>query len=170
MNLYQLNNQYLQLLNLADELDPETLADTLESIQEPIEEKMENIVYLIRSFEAETEHIKSEMDRLSKMKQTRENKVKQLKQMLFDSVNVVGVESGKNKNKKVAFKGNPFIKSLTIQDYQGVELLDEKAIPSEYKEVKTVESIDKKTILKELKEGKEIEGATIKISQSVVIR
>jgi hypothetical protein len=170
MNLYQLNNAYINVLNMADDLDQEAFLDTLESILETSEEKMENIVYLIKSFEAEIEHVKKEEERLKQMKSTRENKIKNLKQMLFDSVNILGVESGKSQNKKVSFKGNPFIKSLTIQDYKSVELIDEKAIPDEYKEVKTVESIDKKAILNELKEGKNIEGAVIKISQSVVIR
>jgi len=42
VKLYELTENYLQLLEMAEDMDPELLRDTLESIQESIEDKAEN--------------------------------------------------------------------------------------------------------------------------------
>uniref|UniRef100_UPI003204B9AA siphovirus Gp157 family protein n=1 Tax=Listeria monocytogenes TaxID=1639 RepID=UPI003204B9AA len=50
-------------------LDTETLQDTLDSIREPIEEKAENIINIIKmvkSIDAEAEGLAKEVERLTK--------------------------------------------------------------------------------------------------------
>lgn len=44
MKLYELTQAYNQVLEMAEDLDAETLQDTLDSIREPIEEKAGNII------------------------------------------------------------------------------------------------------------------------------
>ncbi|EPV6683415.1 siphovirus Gp157 family protein, partial [Listeria monocytogenes] len=53
MKLYELTQAYNQVLEMAEELDTETLQDTLDSIREPIEEKAENIIKMVKSIDAE---------------------------------------------------------------------------------------------------------------------
>ena len=63
MTLYELTGQYLGLLYMADEVDPDILAGTLESIGGEIEEKADNYAKVIRNIEGDIQNINSEIDR-----------------------------------------------------------------------------------------------------------
>ena len=64
---------------MAEELDEETLKDTLDSINESIELKVENTAYVIKTLEANSKAYKDEMDRMAKSKKTIDNNIKNLK-------------------------------------------------------------------------------------------
>ncbi|ENY3075348.1 siphovirus Gp157 family protein, partial [Listeria monocytogenes] len=49
--LYSIQEKYQQLLNLAEQLDPELLKDTLESIDDELETKAENVAFVIKELE-----------------------------------------------------------------------------------------------------------------------
>lgn len=49
-NIYQINDKFLSVLNMADEdVDPQVIQDTLDSIELELNEKVDNIVGLKRS-------------------------------------------------------------------------------------------------------------------------
>ncbi|HDU0469623.1 TPA: siphovirus Gp157 family protein, partial [Listeria monocytogenes] len=76
MKLYELTQAYNQVLEMAEELDTETLQDTLDSIREPIEEKAENIIKMVKSIEVEAEGLAKEVERLTKRKTALDAKAK----------------------------------------------------------------------------------------------
>ncbi|WP_306453763.1 siphovirus Gp157 family protein, partial [Listeria monocytogenes] len=49
--LYSIQEKYQQLLNLAEQLDPELLKDTLESIDDELETKAHNVAFVMKALE-----------------------------------------------------------------------------------------------------------------------
>ncbi|HEM2439482.1 TPA: siphovirus Gp157 family protein, partial [Listeria monocytogenes] len=84
--LYSIQGKYQQLLNLAEQLDPELLKDTLESIDDELETKAENVAFVIKELEGQSLILEKETKRLAERKNTINNNVKRLKQSLFDAM------------------------------------------------------------------------------------
>jgi hypothetical protein len=150
---------------MADQLDEETFRDTLEAIGEALEDKLQNMVYVMRLIESDIELVKAEEQRLAASRKTMENKIQSLKNMMIDAVKVVDSETN-----KVQFKGNPLIKSVYIQKTKSVDIYDEELIPEDYKNEKVVVSVDKKKLLAELKKEEFIPGAAVKETEGIRIR
>jgi hypothetical protein len=167
MNLYQLTKNYLEIINLSDELDEEVLADTIASIEEPLEIKMANIVKVIRSIEADNDFIETEEKRLKALRESKKNTIKRLKNMLLDSVEIVGKET-KSGGKKLEVKGDAFVKSVyTQKNPPSVEIIDPKLIPDDFK-IPQDPKIDSKAIIEAWKNNLQVEGANV--TQGVGVR
>jgi DNA mismatch repair ATPase MutS len=65
LKLYEISQNYSQLLDMADVLDEQTFQDTLQAIEEVLEDKVENIGKFVRCLDADIEAIKSEEKRLA---------------------------------------------------------------------------------------------------------
>ena len=159
MKLYELNQQYKQLQEMADDLDPMTLKDTLESIKESIEDKAENTAKLIRSWEAEANAIKEEEKRLANRRKALENNVKYMKEHLFEQLRIAGIEKVKRPTITVSISNNP----------HSVEILDSTLIPSDYI-IQKDPDIDKKGLIQALKDGADIPGVALCQRQGLRIR
>lgn len=160
MKLYELTQNYLNLLDLLDnpEVPKEIIENALEEVEGTFEDKAENIVKLIRSVEAEVKAYKDEEDRLSTRRKTLENKVISLKGYLESSLKTIG---------KQEIKGKLF--TLKIQkNAPSVVIDDVNTIPKKYLEV--VEKVDKKKIKEDLKNGLEIPGVKLEATESLRIR
>jgi len=160
MKLYELTQNYLNLLDLLDnpEVPKEIIENALEEVEGTFEDKAENIVKLIRSVEAEVKAYKDEEDRLSTRRKTLENKVISLKGYLESSLKTIG---------KQEIKGKLF--TLKIQkNAPSVVIDDVNTIPKKYLEV--VEKVDKKEIKEDLKNGLEIPGVKLEATESLRIR
>ena len=159
MKLYELNQQYKQLQEMADDLDPMTLKDTLESIKESIEDKAENTAKLIRSWEAEANAIKEEEKRLANRRKALENNTKSSKEYLFEQLRIAGIEKVKRPTITVSISNNP----------HSVEILDSTLIPSDYI-IQKDPDIDKKGLIQALKDGADIPGVALCQRQGLRIR
>ena len=91
MKLYELTSNYQQVLEIAEQLDAETLTDTLDSIEDAIETKVENTAFVIKSLEANAKIIDDEIKRLQAMKQTQQNNVRSLKEYIQGAMEQVGM-------------------------------------------------------------------------------
>ncbi|MFC8563093.1 siphovirus Gp157 family protein [Peribacillus frigoritolerans] len=159
MKLYELSQQYSQLMELVEELDAITFRDTLESIQEEIDDKVENTVKLMRSFQGDVEAIKSEEKRLAERRKAIENRIESIKDYLRNEMEIAGIDKVKRPTLTVSIANNP----------PSVEISDESLIPTDFM-VPQPDRIDKKALLVALKEGEAIEGCSIKQTRSVRIR
>ena len=159
MKLYELTQQYKQLQEMADDLDPMVLKDTLESIEESIEDKAENTAKLIRSWEAEAKAIKEEEKRLADRRKALENRVSNTKAYLFEQMELAGLEKVKRPTLTVSIANNP----------PSVEVIDPEKIPSLFM-IEQKPAIDKKAILAALKNGSEIDGCALKQEKGLRIR
>jgi hypothetical protein len=158
MRLYELTSSYEQLLEMAEQLDEETLRDTLESINEAIEEKVENTAYVIKSLEANVKIIDEEVKRLQAMKSTQQRNIKSLKEYIQESMEKVGLGKIEGSLIKVSIQNNP----------PSVRLDDDFKIGKYLVSVEP--KFDKKAILSDLKQGLDIPGAEMVQGKSIRIR
>lgn len=159
LKLYELTQSYNQVLDMADDLDQQTLLDTLESIQDSIEEKVENTAKLAKTFEAYAKAIKEEEDRLSSRRKSLENKVASIKTYLQEQLEVAGLKNVKRPTITVAIQNNP----------ASVNVIDETLIPTEYL-VPQPSKVSKKDILAVLKNGQAIPGVELTQTKGLRIR
>ena len=157
MNLYELSLSFQEVQNM--ELDPEVMQDTLDSIEDAIESKAENIAKLVRNLESDVSAYKEEEDRLKTKRQSTENKVKWLKTYLEDNMKLTG---------KTKFKSGMF--NFSIQkNPASVNITDEKAIPEEFL-IQQPPKVDKTSLKEILKRGIEVPGAELKQTEGLRIR
>lgn len=157
MNLYELSVAFQEVQNM--DLDPEVMQDTLDSIEDAIENKAENIAKLIRNLESDVAAYKEEEDRLKTKRQATENKVKWLKTYLEDNMKLTG---------KTKFKSGMF--NFSIQkNPASVNITDEKIIPEEFL-IQQPPKVDKTSLKEILKRGIEVPGAELKQTEGLRIR
>jgi uncharacterized protein YlxW (UPF0749 family) len=158
MKLYELTTNYLSLMEMAEEMDTDTLKDTLESIEEEINDKAENIAKLIKNLNADVDALKIEEKRLADRRKSLENKVTHLKEYLQNQLEVAGLDKVKRPTLTISIQNNP----------PSVKVLDEKLL-SDYM-IPVEPKLDKKAILTALKEGMEVSGAELQQTRGVRIR
>jgi siphovirus len=157
MNLYELSLAFQDVQNM--DLDPEVMKDTLDSIEDAIESKAENIAKLVRNLESDVSAYKEEEDRLKTKRQATENKVKWLKTYLEDNMKLTG---------KTKFKSGMF-NFLIQKNPASVNITDEKIIPEEFL-IQQPPKVDKTSIKEILKKGIEVPGAELKQTEGLRIR
>ena len=83
-NLYELTAYHAQLLAMLEdeELDQQTVLDTLEGIEGEIEAKATGYVYVTRQMEADLQAVTTEYERFKAKKEHLENNIKRLKDAL----------------------------------------------------------------------------------------
>lgn len=159
MKLYELTQNYAELMEMVEEVDGQAFTDTLATLEEEINEKAENIAKFIRNLEAERDAFKAEIDRLAAKKSSRDNKIKSLKEYLQ-------FELEKAKIKKV--KGS--ILTVALQkNAPSLKTEDETHIPKEFY-VEQEPKLDRKLLLTHIKAGHEIKGVEMVQSESIRIR
>lgn len=159
MKLYELTENYQQVLEIAEQLDAETLKDTLDSINDEIEMKVESTAFVIKTLDSNITTIDTEIKRLSAMKSAQTNNVKNLKLYIQESMEKVGLDKVKGKMIKVAIQNNP----------PSLKLENETLVPKEYFVIQEPK-LDKKRLMKDVKEGLEIEGVELQQTRSIRIR
>lgn len=157
--LYELTGQYLQLLEMAQDADPETFADTLDGMDGEIEEKADNYAKVIRTLSGDIDSIDVEIDRLKNRKNTISNNMERIKKSLETSM----IITNKRKFKTVLF-------SFGIQKNRPVvQIKQESAVPKQF--WKTQDPvIDKQSLLDYVKEHGNTAYAELTQSESLRIR
>jgi len=164
MTLYELTNDYINLLALAEDpdTDPEVLADTLEGLDGQLEDKADNYAKVIRQIESDVNGLKAEIERLQARKTAAQNNIDRMKANLEQMM----IATDKTKFKTELF-------SFGIQKNPAKVVMDEQYIenvPEEYLKYKDPE-IDRKKIAEDLKAGKDLNGiAHLEQSESLRIR
>lgn len=128
-SLYQITENYDVVLNMLydEEIDEQTILDTLESIEGEFEDKADGYAKLYKSLKYDTKIIEEEIDRLRARLNTFENRAKSLKDTLEANMKQIG---------KTKFKTTLF--SFNIQKNGGLQplrldVLDVKELPKAYR-------------------------------------
>lgn len=156
MKLYELSESYQKVLELIEA--GEELGDTLESIEEAFELKVENIAKVMKSVEGEAEIIREEEKRLAERRRALEAQVGRLKTYVEDNMKASGIDKVKGRFFSLSLQKNP----------PSVEIINESLIPTDY--IKTVTSVDKKLILEAIKSGQAVTGCEMRQTESLRIR
>lgn len=163
-NIYEITNDYLQIMAMLEDsdLDPQTLADTMEGIEGEFEIKAENYAKVMKNLEGDILAIKTEIDRLTAKKKALENNVKNMKATLQSVMEVTG---------KTRFKTELF--SFNIQKNTPsvvIDLEDLSKLPSQFIKQHEIE-VDKTAIKEALKRGEDLDGiAHFEQSESLRIK
>lgn len=156
--LYSIQGKYQQLLNLAEQLDPELLKDTLESIDDELETKAENVAFVIEELEGQSLILEKETKRLAERKNTINNNVKRLKQSLFDAM----ITANKQKIKTNLF-------TLDIRKNPPSVIVEDESKLLNYL-IEQPKKLDKTKLGDDLKKGIEVPGAKIIQTERLQIR
>ena len=148
-NLYKLNQQWQEVANMLyqDDIDEQMVLDTLESIEGEIEDKADNYARVIRELEAIRDAKKEEMYRQQDGARLLDNRIKFLKQNLFNVMKQTGKTNFATELFTFRIQKNGGKRALTIDG----------EVPEEY--TKTVIENDTDKIRAELEAGKELDFA-----------
>lgn len=126
--LYEIKGAYLDVYNL-DEVDEDTWFDTLESIEGELEDKADAYARLIKEFEYESAKFKAEAKRLADRQRVFDNRVKRMKERLYQTMTEMDIKEIPNDLFKIKIQANGGVAPLVIKE--GAE------IPAEYQIVRT---------------------------------
>ncbi|MFR4509207.1 siphovirus Gp157 family protein [Enterococcus avium] len=157
MKLYELTNNYRKVAEMED-LDSETLRDTLDSISDEIENKVINIGFIIKEKKADIKAIQDAMKELAEKKQSIEKSIDSLQCYAYDSMKLTGVNKAKTPLLSIWIQNNP----------PSVNVTDESMIPKSFF-IEQEPKLDKKQLKEELKHG-EIPGAELVQTEGLRVR
>lgn len=163
-SIYELTADYLRLMEMMDdpELDPRTLADTMEAIDGELEDKADGYAMVMKNLQADVEALKAEEERLYNRRKAIENNIKAMKERLQMAMQMTG---------KVKFKTTLF--SFGIQKNPASVVLDSgnyEDYPEEFL-IEQPPKIDKADIKEALKAGEDLGGlAHLEQTEGVRIR
>ncbi|MCP1355513.1 siphovirus Gp157 family protein [Aneurinibacillus migulanus] len=159
MKLYELTDAYQNLLEaIEDEEQEVNLADTLESIEEAIDNKVENIAKLIKTMDAQAKVLKEEEARLSARRKMLEARMDGLKRYTLSTLEQAGLTK---------VKGAIF--TVGIRNNRPSVVVDESELPAEFLIPQPLKP-DKQRLYELLKDGQVITGARLEVSHSLSIR
>lgn len=158
--LFNLTDNFKQVYDLiAEQGDEQLLNDTLESINDALEDKADGYVSVIKSLESDNKAIDDEIKRLQQRKITNKNGIDRLKESLKASMESTGKTKFKTALNSYNIQNNP----------PSLNVVEEKHIPSDFW-LSQAPKLDKKSLLKHIKENDDIDGVEIKQTQSLRVR
>lgn len=162
-NLYELSEDYQNIVDLLetseDEEVIELLTEALNSLNDDIKTKVDNIVRVVRNLQSDIDALKSEEKRLAERRKATERRVSNLEKYLFDFASSC-------KDKKI--KGNLFEVAIRKNPVK-VVIDDESNIPMDFVTKEVVHKIDKKSLKDFLKDNK-IDGCRLVQDESLRIK
>ena len=159
--LYELTNDYLTLLDMAEDpdIDPQAFADTLEALGGELEMKADGYARVMKELEGRAATMRFESKRLENGYKTIERNIDRMKHALHDSM----VATDKRK-----FKTDLF--SFSIRKNPASVVIDrETSIPPEFL-IPQDPKIDKKAIKAAIDRGDDITFAHLEQGESLIIR
>ena len=158
MNVFELNNAIKQVQE--KDLDPETLKDTLESLELPRNEKLDNVASWIEQNQMKLNWLKDKKRQLSDVETSIKNQNERLQEFLTQAID----DSGQ----KEIQTENHILKPRNYKDSVIVEATEK--LPIDYIVCSEVVKPNKKLIYEDLKKGKSIRGAHLKPNRKTVIK
>lgn len=159
MKLYEITEQYRELLALADDQDmAQAVSDTLEAVADDFNKKAEMVSNVVLNFQSDIASIDSEIKRLQQRKTQIKNKEDSLKEYLRMNMERTGIS-------KISCP----LFSITCAKGREVAVVDQTdELPDDYVSVKTSIEPDKKKIKDDLKAGVDIPGARLERTKSSI--
>lgn len=154
MKLYEIANEYVEVfdkLSQCEEIDNETIENTLAPLHSDIKKKSINIAAYIKNLECEIDLMSEYIKRMVEKKKTRQNQIDNIKNYLRFNMEKTGI------NKIVSTEFNI---SLGEDDIK-TEIFNDELLSIDYcRKIEKWEP-DKIKIKEALLEGKEVDGARL---------
>lgn len=150
--LYEISNDIQMLLDMleAEEIEVEDIADTLESLELDMADKIEQCAYALRNMESEMEACKKEADRFTERKQRLANQIERFKGYILlamQKAEMTKIKAGVFNVSRRNAGGKLPVKVI----------VDPRELPEEFQIVTTTYAPDKDAILKWLEAGNQSE-------------
>lgn len=160
-SIYELNKDYAELSAMLEAAETpeeiEAIKNTLEMLDLSIEEKIENTAKYMVNVESDIQGLKTEIDRLTKIKKAKENAVERLKNNVEYAMKQKGIKKLEVGTFKAYYKKS-----------ESVEITNLDVIPADYTRVEI--KADKVAIKKAIKAGETVEGAHIQTNMNFYIK
>ena len=162
LSLYAIADEYMQAVYTLSDLDlpDEVIADTLESLQYPLEQKATNVAMFARNLEATAEAIREAEGEMAKRRKALESRAASIRAYLLQNMQQVGISKIECPMFKLAVRENP--PSVVIDGEVPAEFMRQPEPPPPV--------ADKKAIGEALKAGREIPGAHLSRGQRLEIK
>jgi hypothetical protein len=163
--LYEIADLYLQdVAKLQDlDLDPQTVADTLEGMGGDLEAKATNVAAFVRNLESLAEQIKQAEAAMAARRKAIEGRADAVRAYLLSNMLRTGITKIESPYFKIAIAKNP--PSVVVDDEDTL-----KFVHPEFVKTVTTESIDKAAIKEAIKAGQIVEGARLVQADRVTIK
>lgn len=150
MQLYKIANDF----KLVSEMDApyEEIVDALNDIEGAFEEKVEQLLAIIKNSQAYAQALKAEAKSFSERAKVEENKAENLKQYILTSM-----ATADKKTIKAGLQSVTYRKPSKV-----VEIVSEDDVPIDFFEYVTSKKFDMTSIKASLNAGKEVAGAILK--------
>jgi len=162
--LYELASEYLEATQKLSELDldEQTVLDTLEGLQFPIEQKATNVAMFVRNLEASADAIKEAEGKMATRRKAIENRAARIRDYLKQQMERCEIQKIEGPHFRLAIRQNP----------PAVVVDAESQIPAEFMRVPPppAASPDKKAIAEAIKEGKEVPGVHLERTTRLEIK
>lgn len=86
MTLYEISEQYRQLMDLSDDIPNDALRDTLESLDGDFDSKADDVACIIKDFKGDRDKIKAEIDNLQNREKALTRRINWLTGYLYDNM------------------------------------------------------------------------------------
>lgn len=158
--LYELGNEYEQLLMIAEDpdVDPQVLADTMEALEGEIEKKADGCARVMRELSASAKARREEAKRLTERARVEENNMKRIGAAVQNLMMIAGKRKLRTELFDISIAKNP--DSLVITD--------ETKVPEQF--LKAEISVDKAAIKQAMKDGQKFDWAYLEASEGLRIR
>jgi hypothetical protein len=159
ISLYEMTTDLVDLMEV-EEINEEVKAEIMEQVKATMEAKSENIIAIVKNYEARIEAIKGEEKRLAEYRRVEENKLNRLREYTVNCMEVMGNKKLETNLGRISLRKKP----------DNLIILDENQVPDIYKTIKEIISVDKKAI-KEAMKNEVVEGCRIETGgKSLIIK
>ncbi|AKS73659.1 siphovirus superfamily [Staphylococcus schleiferi] len=159
-NIFEINEKYLEVLEMANQdVGPQIIEDTLESIESELHEKIDNTIGLKRSVDGDVDVIDKEIKRLQDIKKQKQNLSDRLKQILQDMLDQRDLQKYRTPTNYIYKRKNA----------PSVYVTNESLLDKSYF-IQQEPKLNKKQIKEDIKAGIEVAGAELRDSESLVIK
>jgi hypothetical protein len=158
--LYKIAEEFraVERLYEEEEIDEQTMMDTLDAITGDIEVKAKNIGLMIREWIAEEDAIDKEYNRIKRLRTQARNRIERMREYLRDNMDRCGINSIKSPEVVIKLRNGQ----------QVVEIVDEHMIPDAYLKKVTTTTVSKMDIKQALSEGSDVPGARLTDGKKVL--
>lgn len=152
-SIFQLNAKMLEFQKLieTEDLDEDTIRDTMESIEGEIEEKLKDYAAVVINLESDVAGMKSAEKNIAERRKSLENNIARMKSIMDQTMKYSGLEKIDDDPRfKIGYRKCPASVEILNED----ELPDMVFVPQD-------PTVDKKLLLQLLKDGQKIDGARL---------
>lgn len=168
--LYEISDKYRAFMAMVDSgeiEDADAITDTLDSIQQEFDAKVDNIACLYKNLVGQADMIEDEAKRQMDRAKHKRNVADRLKEYLAANLQSIGQEKFENERACISFRRS---KALDITDEDALYGSLEAAGRLDLVRIVTERKYDKTAIKKEISSGASFDGAVLRENKNIQIK